>query len=96
MADEHGTLEPKGIDHREHIVGQPIGIVAALRHARTAMAAPGNAVNVTEGGQARREVVEDVSGVAKAREEYERPPGATPVEDFERHLTIDSHHRPAM
>src|SRR5262245_59115610 len=71
-------------------------IVALLRHTQRTKAAASDAVDVAERGEAWREVVEDVSGIAQAGEQHERPPSATPVEYFERHLAIDVHHRCAM
>ncbi len=96
VADEHGLRQRERIEHGQDVVGQPIGVVAALRHARSAVAAARDAVDVAVRRQARGDVVEDVRRVAQAGEEHHRPPAPAPVEHFERDAGLDAHGRRAM
>ena len=86
-----GAFRLERLDHGPHVVRERRLVVARLRDARRAVAAPRDAVDVAAVLQLQRELVVDVRGVARAREQHDVAAGAAPVEDFELHVRRDGH-----
>src|SRR5262249_8452737 len=83
-----GTIELQRVEHRQHIVTQPVGVISGSWNAGGAEATPGNAVHVIDSGQLQGEVVEDMGGAAEPCQEHNRPSGSTPIEYFQPHVAV--------
>ena len=86
---EDRTSEVQGINHRDHIISEPLWVISGLRCGGLSYPAPRNPNDVITRRELRPEAVKNVGCVTETCEKYEVAPGPSPVEHFEFYIRLN-------
>lgn len=88
MPDKQRLPNLECIEHREHIVAEPVGRVSSSGTTGCTVSSPCDAINVILIGQLGREVIEYVCGIAEARQEKKRLACTTPIQNLKLYVRV--------